>query len=65
MLQNLRPSYHPDPYDGVILLNVREFQQDYTVTTYAVFKPTQIKAIDAVSFDGNDPNFRHNGRRKR
>ena len=64
VLRNLRPNYALDAYDGVILLNVREFQQDDLTTTYAVFKPTQVKAVEAASFDGNDPNFRHNPRRR-
>ena len=36
-------------YDGVIIINVKEFFQDYTSTTYAVFKPTQVKSATGNS----------------
>ena len=62
VLRKLRPSYRSNAHDGVILLNVREFQQDALTTTYAVLEPTQIKAVDAGTFDPADPNFRHNPR---
>jgi hypothetical protein len=63
VLRKLRPRYRADAYDGVILLNVREFQQDALTTTYAVLDPTQVKSVDATSFSRTDPNFRHNPRR--
>ena len=62
VLRKLRPSYRSNAHDGVILLNVREFQQDALTTTYAVLEPTQIKAVDAATFDPADPNFRRNPR---
>ena len=40
VIDKLRNGY----YDGVIIKNVREFQQDYLTTTYAVFRNSQIRS---------------------
>jgi len=62
VMRRLRPRYRADAYDGVILLNVREFQQDALTTTYAVFAPNQIKSATANvgTFDRSSPDITKN-----
>ncbi len=48
-----------DGYDGVILRNVREFGSENLTTSYAVFRPEQIKSATGNSgaFNPDDPNI--------